>query len=68
VEEPVLLGSTLRLHEAQQADAKSFLKFANILEAWAAIPGVFASHPWCGKIVAYDAGTRARYDVERIEG
>jgi hypothetical protein len=68
VAEPALFGSTLELHEHQDGAVKSYLKFANIGEAWAAIPGAFACHPWCGKITVYDAGTRARYDIERIEG
>jgi hypothetical protein len=68
VEEPALLGSTLELTEHQDGKVKSYLKFSNIMEAWAAIPGVFACHPWCGKIAVYDAGTRARYDIERVEG
>jgi hypothetical protein len=68
VDEPAVLHSTLELHQHQDGGVKSYLKFAHILEAWAAIPGVFASHPWCGKITVYDAGTRARYDIERIEG
>lgn len=68
VAEPDLWGSTLELTEHQDGKIRSYLKFANVIEAWAAIPGVFASHDWCGKITVYDAGTRARYVVERIEG
>jgi hypothetical protein len=68
VDSPALFGSTLELHEHQHGKVRSYLKFANICEAWAGIPGVFASHPWCGRIVVYDAGTRARYDIERVEG
>lgn len=68
VEEPALLGSTLELTEHQDGKIKSYIKFSSIGEAWMAIPGVFASHDWCGKITVYDAGTRARYDVIRVEG
>ena len=68
VTEPTALDTTLDLHEHQDGDVRSHIKFANVGEAWAAIPGVFASHPWCGKITLLDVHGRARYDVERVEG
>jgi hypothetical protein len=68
VHAPDIFHATLELHSGQYDAVKSYLKFANIGEAWAAIPGAFASHDWCGKITVYDFGGRARYDIERVEG